>query len=621
MAVVLVHLSLIDDNPFQTRQEYGDLEGLAQQIYAAKHKYPETMGLMQVPRGRLIAEDDGEPVPCADFLDELQADGLHPAYGMGHEGLRVQLLYGHRRARAFQHLDEQLMPVELTDADDEMLLDAVWHENSQRKNLSEVEEAELMQAALAQHPGWSQRELAERWGMSRPTVSNRLRLLSLPEEVQAVNRSGKLSERQALALAPVVELADKLNGRGEWSEEADPRRTSIYGPPLAPQHFVDFIAEHAGEVSSDRIRDYARKQLQHAGTNIPEAVATAQLGLLDEGTLAAGVVQATCSGCPQRVQQVCLHESCLATKKEFWAEAQARAAARELDLPYSDDKEHFRPWATHAKAERLREMWEAGSCEHLVVGWCDEYYLVRPYSERSYISYIHEDEAFFGEGRRGVALGCTHAEPGACAPPQPDVEAGERDPIAERADGWREEGRAQRKQIQQRTIEALAERLYLTTTDPDGLRGLFFLWHGENADSDIHDVKKLGLSLTKHLWDRSSLITHNKQHAWTLYPKAVGLLRNCNVDAAQVLEGEATPQERLARECLRLLAYYGSERQYEYWLPKTAAKVETPLARLQTALADLEVDEGPSPDLAKLQQDLALVQAEVEAVLAAEEEE
>lgn len=74
MSVILIHLSLIDDNPFQKRAEYGDIAELGRQIAEAHSQYPATRGLMQTPRGRLVADDAGL-IPHESFLETLEEEG------------------------------------------------------------------------------------------------------------------------------------------------------------------------------------------------------------------------------------------------------------------------------------------------------------------------------------------------------------------------------------------------------------------------------------------------------------------------------------------------------------------------------------------------------------------
>ena len=199
--IVNVPLGQIEDNPFQKRLEYGDIAELAERIHTKRHDYPDTIGLMQPPRGRLIYKDKlGVDVVGAEYYDgfisnrQLYSD----------KSLCVQLTYGHRRVRAIRHLAESqavgyeavdYVPIDVGYLDDDQMLDAVWSENYERKDISDVEMAELISDKLERlraNGGGSQRDVAESWGLARPTVSNLLRLLGLPEEVKQANRDGAL---------------------------------------------------------------------------------------------------------------------------------------------------------------------------------------------------------------------------------------------------------------------------------------------------------------------------------------------------------------------------------------------------------------------------------------------
>ena len=72
-------------------------------------------------------------------------------------------------------------------------------ENVQRADLNPLEEALGYQQLIDEH-GYSQGQLAEVIGKSRPHIANTLRLLKLPERVQAYVRSGQLSAGHARAL-------------------------------------------------------------------------------------------------------------------------------------------------------------------------------------------------------------------------------------------------------------------------------------------------------------------------------------------------------------------------------------------------------------------------------------
>ena len=132
---MLIHVPLIqiDDNPFQRRQDYGDVPALAADIRAR--------GLLQVPRGRLLF--DGQPVSGEKLRQTLAAVNGWP----GGESFRVQLAFGHRRLRAYRHLDASreivsrwsVMPVYVEALTDDQMLDAVWSENQHRSDINPIE--------------------------------------------------------------------------------------------------------------------------------------------------------------------------------------------------------------------------------------------------------------------------------------------------------------------------------------------------------------------------------------------------------------------------------------------------------------------------------------------------
>jgi ParB family transcriptional regulator, chromosome partitioning protein len=84
-------------------------------------------------------------------------------------------------------------------ADDRELLELALVENLQRSDLNPLEEAEAY-LALQEKFGLSQEDVATRVGKARTTVTNALRLLRLPEEVQELMREGRLTAGQARPL-------------------------------------------------------------------------------------------------------------------------------------------------------------------------------------------------------------------------------------------------------------------------------------------------------------------------------------------------------------------------------------------------------------------------------------
>lgn len=102
------------------------------------------------------------------------------------------LVSGERRLRAARRAGLTSVPVVVRDVDDRELLEMALVENLQREDLDPIEEATGYRE-LVQEFELTQAEVAERVGRSRPAVANALRLLDLPDEVQALVRDRSLS--------------------------------------------------------------------------------------------------------------------------------------------------------------------------------------------------------------------------------------------------------------------------------------------------------------------------------------------------------------------------------------------------------------------------------------------
>lgn len=174
----LVPLTDINPNPFQTRTgiDAGYVYDLAMDIRRMRAGRPDTMGLIHVPPARRL--DDGT----------------------------VQLAAGHSRYAAFKLLDADFpgeewdtMPLDISAIADEDMATIAWAENAQRRNISAIDEARAIQRAI-EVLGWKQVDVALKWGLSESAISNKLRLLRLPEDAQAAIQDGRISERHGRVL-------------------------------------------------------------------------------------------------------------------------------------------------------------------------------------------------------------------------------------------------------------------------------------------------------------------------------------------------------------------------------------------------------------------------------------
>ncbi|MBN9431480.1 MAG: ParB/RepB/Spo0J family partition protein [Bosea sp.] len=117
-------------------------------------------------------------------------------------GEAYEIIAGERRWRAAQRAGLHDVPVLINNVSDQEALELAIIENVQRSDLNALEEA-LGYQQLIDEFAYSQTALADVIGKSRPHVANTLRLLKLPEKVQAYVREGKLTAGHARALVTV----------------------------------------------------------------------------------------------------------------------------------------------------------------------------------------------------------------------------------------------------------------------------------------------------------------------------------------------------------------------------------------------------------------------------------
>lgn len=163
-------------------------------------------GLLEVPVGAI----DPNPSQPRGRIDEGALEALARsirASGMlqpilvapaGDDG-RHRIVAGERRWRAARLAGLERVPAVVREVDDRERLELSLVENLAREDLTPIEVAQAC-ACLIEDFGQSHAELAGRLGRSRPAVSNLVRLLELPEEIQDMIAAGLLSEGHGRAI-------------------------------------------------------------------------------------------------------------------------------------------------------------------------------------------------------------------------------------------------------------------------------------------------------------------------------------------------------------------------------------------------------------------------------------
>ncbi len=114
-------------------------------------------------------------------------------------GSGYQIIAGERRWRAARMLGLSEVPVQIREMDDQQAMQIALIENLQRENLNPVEEAEGYKD-LCDRFNMSHEDIAKAVGRSRSSVSNAVRLLSLPDEILSMLSEGDISTGHAKAL-------------------------------------------------------------------------------------------------------------------------------------------------------------------------------------------------------------------------------------------------------------------------------------------------------------------------------------------------------------------------------------------------------------------------------------
>ncbi|MCM8799152.1 MAG: ParB/RepB/Spo0J family partition protein [Candidatus Omnitrophica bacterium] len=164
---IYIRLEEIKPNPYQARQEF-DEESLQELCQSIQEK-----GLLQ-------------PV-----IVRKKADGY-------------ELIAGERRWRAAKLLNIKEIPAIIREADEKETLELSLIENLQRKDLNPIEEAKAFQYLIEKF-GLTQEEISRLVGKSRVSITNLLRLLKLPLEIQEEIRKGRISFTHGRLLLEVEE--------------------------------------------------------------------------------------------------------------------------------------------------------------------------------------------------------------------------------------------------------------------------------------------------------------------------------------------------------------------------------------------------------------------------------
>jgi ParB family chromosome partitioning protein len=137
-----------------------------------------------------------DPVSLAGLADSIKNHGIVQPLLVRRRGERYELVAGERRWRAAKMAGLSRVPIIVKEILDQDLLEIALIENIQREDLNPIEEAQAYRN-LIDTVGLTQDALAGRLGRDRSYITNYIRLLRLPDDIQQLVREGKLSTGHA----------------------------------------------------------------------------------------------------------------------------------------------------------------------------------------------------------------------------------------------------------------------------------------------------------------------------------------------------------------------------------------------------------------------------------------
>ncbi len=154
--------------------------------------------------------EDFDEAALAELSQSIQEQGIIQPLTVRKMGYdKYQLISGERRYRASKLAGIETVPCYIRVANDEQMLEWALIENIQRENLNAIEIA-ISYNRLIEECSLTQEELSKRVGKNRSTVTNYMRLLKLPAEVQAALRDGSISMGHARTLINVDDQVKQL---------------------------------------------------------------------------------------------------------------------------------------------------------------------------------------------------------------------------------------------------------------------------------------------------------------------------------------------------------------------------------------------------------------------------
>jgi len=198
----------------------GDVETAPQ---ADRGRAPRRLSIASIRPNPRNPRKSYDPVELDELVQSVREKGVVQPILVRPVGSEFEIIAGERRWRAAQKAGLHDVPVVVQEATDKEALELAIIENVQRTDLNPLEEAAGYQQLIDDFQ-YTQAQLAEVIGKSRPHIANTLRLLKFSPAVQDYLRSGQISAGHARAIATLPDpdaAAQKIIAGGLTVREAE----------------------------------------------------------------------------------------------------------------------------------------------------------------------------------------------------------------------------------------------------------------------------------------------------------------------------------------------------------------------------------------------------------------
>jgi len=186
--------------PVQTE---GSLVAAPQSEAISKGSSVEQIDVMKVSPNPHQPRKHFNPEKLQELSDSIKQHGILQPIIVSKSGDQYEVIVGERRLQAAKLAGMSKISAIVREASDQQKLELAIIENIQRHDLNPIEEAKSY-FKLVQEFGLKQEEVASKVGKSRSAVANKLRILSLPVEIQKALMEGRITEGHAKAILAIV---------------------------------------------------------------------------------------------------------------------------------------------------------------------------------------------------------------------------------------------------------------------------------------------------------------------------------------------------------------------------------------------------------------------------------